>query len=111
MTNASTFEIAGSDALATSITNTTGTVQVDAGDTLTLSGASISGGTISIAANGELVGTGESAIDNATIDNSPARSSPAARSLWMATRLMAAFSKAPEGAAAKTLSISAPLTC
>ena len=45
-------------------------MQVDAGDTLTLSGASISGGTISIAATGELVGSGTSAIDNATIDNS-----------------------------------------
>ncbi len=68
--NAGTFEIAGSDALATSITNTTGTVQVDAGNTLTLSGASISGGTISITANGELLGAGVSAIDNVTIDNS-----------------------------------------
>ena len=70
ITNGGTFEIAGLDALATSITNTTGTVQVDAGSTLTLSGASISGGAISIAATGELVGSGTSAIDNATIDNS-----------------------------------------
>ena len=70
ITNAGTFEIAASDGLATSITNTTGTVQVDVGDTLTLSGASISGGTISIASNGELLGDGISAVDNVTIDNS-----------------------------------------
>ena len=35
-----------------------------------LSNATISGGTVSIAATGELVGSGTSAIDNAIIDNS-----------------------------------------
>ena len=50
ITNAGTFEIAGADTLTTFITNTNGTVQVDAGDTLTLAGGSISGGAINLAA-------------------------------------------------------------
>ena len=48
ITNAGTFEIAEAFTLATSITNTNGTVQVDAGDTLTLAGGSISGGAIDL---------------------------------------------------------------
>ncbi|MCS3499272.1 VCBS repeat-containing protein [Bradyrhizobium japonicum] len=44
-----------------------GTVNVDAGKTLTLNGASLAGGTLTIA--GTLESTGASAIDNADVDN------------------------------------------
>ena len=71
VTNAGTLELATSAELP-SITNTGGTIQVDAGDTLTLQGGTITGGAISITATGELVATGRSAIDNAIIDNSGA---------------------------------------
>ncbi|MGB6507004.1 MAG: hypothetical protein WBF07_02510, partial [Xanthobacteraceae bacterium] len=71
VTNAGTLELATSAELP-SITNTGGTIQIDAGDTLTLQGGTITGGAISITATGELVATGTSAIDNAIIDNSGA---------------------------------------
>jgi probable HAF family extracellular repeat protein len=49
ITNAGTFEVADGFTLATPVTNTNGTVEVDAGDTLTLDGTTIIGGTISLA--------------------------------------------------------------
>ena len=55
----------------TVVTNTgAGSVAAGAGSEVLLSNATIDGGTVSIAATSELVGTGTSAIDNATIDNS-----------------------------------------
>ena len=47
----------------------TGNVQAGAGSQVDLSNATISGGTVSTAANGLIVGSGASAIDNATIIN------------------------------------------
>ena len=71
-TNGGTFEIESTVADDTTVVTNTGagSIAAGAGSEVLLSNATIDGGTISIAATGELVATGASTIDNATIDNS-----------------------------------------
>ena len=72
ITNAGTFEIAEAFTLAISITNTDGIVQVDAGDMLTLSDPTISGGTINdgTSLSGATIDVaGDSEIENANLNN------------------------------------------
>jgi probable HAF family extracellular repeat protein len=69
-TNGGTFEIESTVAGDTTVvSNSGGNVEAGANSEVLLSNATISGGAISIAATGELVATGASAIDNATINN------------------------------------------
>ena len=70
-TNGGTFEIESTVADDTTVVTNTGagSIAAGAGSEVLLSNATIDGGTISIAATGELVATGVSAIDNAIIDN------------------------------------------
>ena len=71
-TNGGTFEIESTVADDTTVVTNTGagSIAAGAGSEVLLSNATIDGGTISIAATGELVATGVSTIDNAIIDNS-----------------------------------------
>ena len=70
-TNGATFEIESTVADDTTVvSNSGGNVEAGASSEVLLSNATIDGGTVSIAATSELVGSGTSAIDNATIDNS-----------------------------------------
>ena len=70
-TNGGTFQIESTVADDTTVVNNSGgNIDAGAGSEVLLSRATVSGGTITIAATGELVATGTSAIDNAIIDNS-----------------------------------------
>ncbi|MDA9432658.1 hypothetical protein XH88_12900 [Bradyrhizobium sp. CCBAU 51627] len=70
VTNKGTLEIAGAATLLGVIVTNSGTVQVDDGQTLTMSSTEIDGGTLTIA--GMLVSTGVSAITDADITNTGA---------------------------------------
>jgi len=78
ITNAGLFEATGGATLEfestvannpTAVNNVGGTVQAGAGSEVELLNAKISGGTVSTAATGTIVGNGTSAIDNAVINN------------------------------------------
>ena len=71
VTNTGTLKATDDSALALSgdtVTNTAGTVQVDAGSTLDLEGSSINGGMVDV--SGTLNSTGTSAIDGASLTDS-----------------------------------------
>ena len=67
ITNAGIVEFAEFFTLANSITNT-GTLQVEAGETLTLVGVTISGGTLSTASTGAIDVTGTSTLSGMTVN-------------------------------------------
>ena len=72
ISNSGTFEVAENFTLTTPITNVDGTVQVDSGDTLTLSGVTITGGNVNdgtVTSGATISVSGSSEIENASLNN------------------------------------------